>query len=230
MKYLILFLILLINFNCSNTKDIEKSKELMSLGKYSIAEDILKKIINNNTENIEAMNLLGISYYELKKFKESEEIFSQLIKKSKNYKYYYNRGNARIELNKLSESIIDYTYALKLNPNEADIYINRGNSYYRNKNYNKALEDFQKASEIEIKNYKTYYFMAKTEFLLNKFDIAIYNLEKSITLNPKFTDGYFWLGLAYIQINRSKEGCLTLKKAKELGHINADEAISANCL
>lgn len=230
MKYLILFLILFINLNCSNTKDIEKSKDLMSLGKYSIAVDILKKIIDNNVEDIEAMNLLGISYYELKKFKESEEIFTQLIKVNKNYKYYYNRGNARIELNKLSESITDYTYALDLNPNEADIYINRGNSYYRNKNYNKALEDFQKASEIETKNYKTYYFMAKTEFLLDEFDIAIYNLEKSITLNPKFTDGYFWLGLAYIQTNKSKEGCLTLKKAKELGHINAQEAIAANCL
>lgn len=230
MKYLIQFIILFISFNCSNTKDIEKSKELMALGKYSIAKNILKKIIENNIDNIEAMNLLGISYYELKKFRESEEIFSQLIKKNENYKYYYNRGNARIELNKLSESIADYTYALNLNPNEADIYINRGYSYYRNKNYNKALEDFQKASEIETKNYKTFYFMAKTEFLLDKFEIAIYNLEKSITLNPKFTDGYFWLGLAYIQTNKTKEGCLILKKAKELGHINAEEAITANCL
>jgi Flp pilus assembly protein TadD len=45
----------------------------------------------------------------------------------------------------INKAIKDFTKALKLSPNDVDIYTERGVAYYANKEYNKAMADFIKA-------------------------------------------------------------------------------------
>ena len=54
-------------------------------------------------------------------------------------------------------------------------------------------------------------------------------IEDDININSEFSEGFFWLGLAHFQINLRNEGCLILKKANELGHPYAKDALNINC-
>ena len=47
------------------------------------------------------------------------------------YAYYQNRASCYLKINECSKSIPDFTYALKLNPDNGAIYANRGIAYYK---------------------------------------------------------------------------------------------------
>ena len=46
------------------------------------------------------------------------------------------------------KAILGYTKAIKLNPNDADVYYHRGNAYFFKGDYDEAIEDFTQAIEL----------------------------------------------------------------------------------
>ena len=150
MKNSIILILILDIINCTSTNNNEISlselKKMVDEKKFELAKKNLSDFIETNKKNAEAYNLLGICFFELNQFKEAESNFTIALESENNYKYYYNRGNVRRELNQLNIALEDFNKAILLNPNEADIYNNRGNLYYRMKKYNLALRDFIKVS------------------------------------------------------------------------------------
>ena len=231
MSLRIIILFLLISLSCSkkNEDSLDKIKILVDNGNYEIAKNKLLVITQTNKKSSKAYNLLGVCFFELKELTDAENNFTNAIKIEQNYKYYYNRGNVRIELNELDNALKDYNKAISLNDKKGDIYNNRGNLFYRTKKYNMAIKDFIKFSELQPNNEKAYLYIAKSQFLVDDFQKAIINLKKAVEINSKYSEAFFWLGLANHQVNLKEEGCLILKKAENLGHPYAKDAIKVNC-
>jgi len=68
-----------------------------------------------------------------------------------------NRAFAYYNLKKYSPSIKDYTNAIKLTPENKNIYLNRGTIYYKIKNYEKAISDYMKALNSKEKDPSFYH-------------------------------------------------------------------------
>ncbi|MCS4463819.1 tetratricopeptide repeat protein [Clostridium botulinum] len=51
----------------------------------------------------------------------------------------------------------DYTNALKLTPDNKNIYLNRGTVYYKIKNYENAISDYMKALDFKEKDPSFYH-------------------------------------------------------------------------
>tara|TARA_B100001250_G_scaffold333140_1_gene298737 strand:- start:1049 stop:1744 length:696 start_codon:yes stop_codon:yes gene_type:complete len=231
MKSRILFFLILILFACqkNNTITLDEIKILLDERDYEIAIKKLNSFIKINKNESDAYNLLGICFLEINEFDKAEINFSNALRLEKNYKFFYNRGNVRREMNKLTLALEDFNEAISIEEKEGDLYNNRGNLYYRMKNYTLAINDFKKFSELQPENEKAYLNIAKSQFLVDDFQSAINNLKIAVKINSEFSEGFFWLGLAHFQINLRKEGCLILKKANELGHPHAKDAININC-
>ena len=229
LRIIILFLIISSSCSKNNEDSLDEIKAIVDNGNYDLAKNKLLDITQKNKKNGKAYNLLGVCFFELKELIEAENNFTNAIKIEQNYKYYYNRGNVRIELNELDNALKDYNIAISLNDKKGDIYNNRGNLFYRMKKYNMAIKDFIKFSELQPDNEKAYLYIAKSQFLVNDFQKAIKNLKKAVEINSKYSEAFFWLGLAHHQVNLKEEGCLILKKAKNLGHPYAKDAIKVNC-
>ena len=133
MSLRIIILFVLISLSCSkkNEDSLDEIKILVDNGNYEIAKNKLLEISKSNKKNSKAYNLLGVCFFELKELIEAENNFTNAIKIEENYKYYYNRGNVRIELNELDNALKDYNKAISLNDKKGDIYNNRGNLFYR---------------------------------------------------------------------------------------------------
>ena len=232
MKIRILFFLIPILFTCDrkkNTITLDEIKILLDEKNYDLAIKNLNDFIEINKNESDAYNLLGVCFFENNKLDKAEINFSNALKIEKNYKFFYNRGNVRREMNKLSLALEDYNAAILIEKNQGDLYNNRGNLYYRMKNYPSAINDFKKFSELQPENEKAFLNIAKSQFLVDDFQSAIKNLKIAININSKFSEGFFWLGLAHFQINLRNEGCLILKKANELGHPYAKDALNINC-
>jgi len=231
MKIRFLFFLIPILFTCEikNTVTLDEIKILLDEKNYDLAIKNLNDFIKINKNESNAYNLLGICFFDINELDKAEINFSNALEIEENYKFFYNRGNARREMNKLTLALEDYNAAILIEKKEGDLYNNRGNLYYRMKNYPSAIKDFKKFSELQPTNEKAFLNIAKSQFLVDDFKNAIKNLKVAIKINPEFSEGYFWLGLAHFQINLRNEGCLILKKSNELGHPYAKDALNINC-
>ena len=61
-----------------------------------------------------------------------------------------------LKINECSKSIPDFTYALKLNPDNGAIYANRGIAYYKTGKKTEACKDWRKAQSLGIQSAGTY--------------------------------------------------------------------------
>jgi tetratricopeptide (TPR) repeat protein len=64
---------------------------------------------------------------------------------------------------------------------------------------------------------------------LEKYEGAIDDLTLTIEINPHLAKPFFYRGYAYQALNYSEKACKDMKKAKQLGHPDASEAIEKFC-
>ncbi|MCW8961097.1 MAG: tetratricopeptide repeat protein, partial [Ignavibacteriaceae bacterium] len=62
-----------------------------------------------------------------------------------------------------------------------------------------------------------------------RFEEAITSFSQAIEINPKFELAYFERGLLQHKVNDKDGGCADLKKALEMGYLQASEFISDLC-
>ena len=93
----------------ANAKDCQNKNENLK------AEKFYKRIIDIDSNNFEAHNLLGILYCQYKKFNEGLKYFNKAIKIKDNHAgLYCNKGNAHFELNEFKEAIKNYVHFLDI--------------------------------------------------------------------------------------------------------------------
>ena len=77
-------------------------------------------------------------------------LFTDLAEKSpKEEMPYISLGNAYLKRNQLDEAIYEYSYALKLNPNDADIHYNLGNAYLKQNQIDEAIYEYSYALRLD---------------------------------------------------------------------------------
>lgn len=96
-----------------------------------------------------SLTSFGNEYYSESKFQLSEACFEEVLQYEKNnWVYYYNLANTQDKLNKISKAYENYQKAIKLNPNDADLWNNNGNSERKLGYLDKAVISYQNALKI----------------------------------------------------------------------------------
>ena len=118
-----------------------------------------------------------------------------------------------------------------LNGNSDDWYgyhFNQGEKFYKNKNYIEAKSHFNLAISFKRTD-NAYYKRGLSNFSLKKYNSAIYDFERVISINPNWERAYFLRGMSGLLYKNHPEGnnirinigCRFIVKAKELGDIAA---------
>jgi tetratricopeptide (TPR) repeat protein len=96
---------------------INKGWSLHHLGRYEESIKCYARAVKINKNNSMLWDNYGVSFFALKKYEEAIECYTKAININKFKWAFYNRGNAFIKLNKVSEAKKDYNYAIKIDPN-----------------------------------------------------------------------------------------------------------------
>ena len=137
------------------------------------------------------------------------------------------RAQARLEAGKFREATTDFNdyeqlMAAQLNDH---FYYLRFQAEQSGRLFQQALNDISKAVELNPQQELYYAEKASLEVRVGLYDEAIQTAQDCIRLQPEYSDGHLFLGLAQCLKGNKAEGIKSLQRAKELGDPQAEGLI-----
>ena len=133
-----------------------------------------------------------------------------------------NRCSAYFATQQLDLALADCDRGLKVQPNDASIYVTRGNIRLRQENPEDAVQDYSRALQIneQAKNQSldqtAYSNRASALFQIGDFSGAIRDVDKAIELKPDAAEDYLKRGTIKVAMGSKEEGAEDLEKAADL--------------
>jgi tetratricopeptide (TPR) repeat protein len=172
----------------------------------------------------------GRELYEKREFMEALLNLNKALELDANYApAYYVRANIKDAFDDRHGAMKDYNMAIEKNPKFADAFFARGNVKMKLQDYYGAIDDYTGAIVINENYIEAYFNRGKAKQFLMAYEDAINDCSKIIKLHPKNIDAYFMRGILRIDFGDTKNGCLDLSKAGELGDLKAYEVIKEKC-
>ncbi len=129
---------------------------------------------------------------------------------------YYNRGVAKIRLEKFQEAIEDFDKAIDLKPDDIFCYLNRGVAKDQIEEFQEAIEDFDKAIDLDPEHPYSYVNRGIAKAKLGKHKEAVADFDKAIDLKSDDAEFYFNRGIAKAKLGKHKEAVADFDKAIDL--------------
>ena len=161
---------------------------------YQQAIKDYNKAIEIDSDNAKYWNNRGYAYYYLEQYENAIENYNKAIELQFNIDYYtdpyHNRkGNASYSAKKFdsmlhSELFLDYSKALKLNPENDTYWYDLGREYHKIKLYEKAIINYSKGIELSPDNAVYWNARGNAYCALKQYKKAIEDFTRAVELNP----------------------------------------------
>jgi len=113
-------------------------------------------------------------------------------------------------------AITEYTYAICLNPQDADAYYNRAISYANLGQNERAIQDYDQAIRLNPQETKAYNNRGNRYADLGQYERAIQDFDEAIRLNPEYAKAYYNRGHSYKQLGQNGRGQRDIDEAIRL--------------
>ena len=141
--------------------------------------------------------------------------------------YIFARAQARLDAGKYRDAVSDlndYEQLMATNVNDRFYYI-RHQADLGGRLFQQALNDIDRAIELAPDNDLYQAEKASLQIRVGLYDEAMETARECIRLQPDYSEGYLFLGLAQCLKGQKDEGLKNLQKAKEMGDTQADGLI-----
>ncbi len=137
---------------------------------------------------------------------------------AKTVEEYFSRGNDYSKQGNFTQAVSDYTKAIEINHNDANIYNNRGLAYKNQGKVTEAISDFTRAIQINPNLGLAYNNRGNAYTSQGNFTQAISDFTRFIQINPNLGLAYSNRGNAYYVAKEYNIAWLDVRKAEELGY------------
>ena len=186
-------------------------------GNVREAEDVCKKILEIQADNVHAIHVLSMIYYQLKDYDSAIKYTKKLINLTpNNAQAYYILGHSLQARGQIDQAIVYYQKSLQLNPNFADAYYNLGTIFQDKKQYGDAISCYHKTLLFNPGDIDAYYNLGRVLQEQKEFDKAIACYQKALHFNPNLADAYNNIGTILHEKEQLDEAIIYFKKALEL--------------
>jgi tetratricopeptide (TPR) repeat protein len=159
--------------------------KLYHAGDFEGARVIYEQILHEIPNDCDALHLLGIANFSLKKYQEAFILIAKAISIAPNQaSFHSNLGNVLKELNRNSEALESYDQAIRLDPNFSQAYSNRGTVLRKLGRYAEAITSFTNSINLDPNDSKTFNNLGNTLRDLGKLDEALAIYDYAIGLSP----------------------------------------------
>ena len=204
-------------FQLNIGSELKKALQYHQSGQLHKAEEIYKRILNNDQNHSDSLHLLGLIAHQIGKSDAAVNLINKAIQNNpKNPFYYNNLGNVFKDKGKSNEAISCYEKALAVKPAYAEAYNNMGNAFKDHGNLNEAISCYEKALAIEPDYAEAYNNMGNDFMVQDNLNEAISCYEKALAIKPEHAEAYNNMGGAYVNQGKLEEAISCYQKALEI--------------
>jgi tetratricopeptide (TPR) repeat protein len=142
---------------------------------------------------------------------------------------YNSRALLYFELKQLDKAFIDFNKASEISPNMAKFHYNMGTVKALENDWNEAVNYFSKTIQLDPLYVDAYYNRGKVYAEQGMFTEAIIDFTSAVRYKPDHSAAYHNRGIAKNIMTDSKDGCLDIRKAMELGSKRAYRTYTSWC-
>ncbi len=226
MKYkfpFFLFFIVLF-LSCKNEK--QNLRALYQSGKIEEAKEACKSALENNPEDISALEILGEIFMKEGDLERAGVALDQAVELNpNNYENYLLRGNIFAAENNYEYAENYLREALKHNNKDYRIYFNLGQVLSNRDKFRESVNMYTKATEIKPDKVEIIQGRALAYEDLMMKDSAIVDYSNAIALDSMRPELYFLLGFIRYETGDVSTACIDFKKAADMGLEPANEML-----
>lgn len=201
---------------------LDKSNQLIQEKKFEEAKVLLETHLNEDTENAEALKLLGLCFVNLNYIDQAIDTFEKVTQyKPEDATSWYYLATLYDQKDNFAKSENAYKQVISLRPEYVDALKSFAILYLRCKQPQNAKIYAQKASELDPLDYQPYYMLGTIAISDKDFKTAIINYEKAISFNQSNPSIFNSLGAAYFAQNRLDDAIKMFNHALLLDEENA---------
>ncbi len=190
---------------------------------YKIAIKYLKKLIQINPFNSDAIYSLAMCYLEIFNYKNSEKYFNIYLDFdafSKTAWLYL--GESLKHQNKINQAIKAYEYSIAIDPKFIYAYINKANILADDKKIDQAIETYKDCLYYNSKNAKILTYLGELYEEIKKYDKAIESYKKAIDIDKNLAEAWFGIGIINYYKNDLFESLFFIKRALKIDPENPE--------
>ncbi len=205
--------------------DVQLAFSLHNEGKFEEAEKLYKEFLNENPEQPDVSNLLGLIYLQTKQLDKAEKYFEIAIKGFPCAEFYQNLGLVFFN-QKLYEKAMDcFSKAIEFEPNNVDFIRNFAKMAKKTGQTKKAIEFYEKSLKVEPHDEIGLNNLGLLYEKLHDYKTAKSCYQKSLKVTKNF-EALHNLGILYRTERNFDESIKCLTEALKLKPHNQETMIS----
>jgi tetratricopeptide (TPR) repeat protein len=203
--------------------DIQSGLCLDELDRVDEAAAHVKRVVDGDPSNLEAVMALGNIYRAHNRFDEAADAYSRGIatiadKAKADWRIFYFRGVSYERSKHWPEAEADFKQALTINPNQPQVLNYLGYSWVdMGMNLDQALNMIKTAVDLRPNDGYIVDSLGWAYFKLGRYDDAVTQLERAVELKPEDSVINDHLGDAFWRVGRKLEATFQWHHAKDLG-------------
>ena len=184
----------------NDVKDrIEKISFFLKNKNFNEAKIIVDKLILEQPNNVDFLNILGIIFLETEKYLEAEKVFENILHYNPNsYEAYYNLGILNQKLLNLNKALQYYLKANIINKNNYLLLNKIALIYLKIENIDLSIKFYNDSLEVNSVNVEAYNNLGRIYLdYFGDINLALHNFSAAIKIAPQADYLHRNLGLAY---------------------------------
>ena len=213
--------------------DIALALHHHTAGRLDEAESIYHQLLQADSNQFDAVHLLGVIAYQKAQYDVAVEFITKAITINPDYaEAHYNLGNAVKDQGKLSEAVAIYRKAIAIKPDYAEAHNNLGNALKDQGNLAEATVSYEKAIALKPGYMEAHNNLGATLLGLGKLDEAVASYREAIAIKPDYAEAHNNLGNVFkdqgklVEAVASYQGAITIRP----GYIEAYNNLGATLL
>lgn len=193
---IIFFAILLVNL--SSCKDFKKEAiKSFNEGDYETAEEYFKKVLIGKSNDVYSLYNLARALEEQKKYDESMDNYSKLLKLDNEHKEgYLGRARVSFHLGYYESAAIDSRIVLRNEPDCFEAIMLRARAYLKEEKYFRAIYDLSDAIDLRPEHISAYYYRGLARAQLGDVRAAIIDFN-TVVINQPHEKAYLNRGMCF---------------------------------
>lgn len=164
----------------------------------------------------------GISNARTRVWKDSDSLFSDIIKKYPGDAWaYYNRGLTRFYKQDMDGAIEDYSKSLSLKPDNTVAWFNRSLAYANKQDFQRVIKDLDKALTLKPDYVDALKNRGNAKAGLKDFPGSVEDFTKALSINPADTGILVNRSISFYNLQELDKACSDLAEARRLGSVRA---------